>query len=54
MAEYNFKQTILWCKSHRVFLCISYKWMSGETVTELDFVLYKKTVRDIIYIANFD
>ena len=32
---------------HRICPCISNKQMFNVTVTELDFVFYKKTVRDI-------
>ena len=49
MAEYNFKfeQMNLWCKSHRICPCISNKQIFSVTVTELDFVFYNKTVKDI-------
>ena len=51
MAEYNFqtfKQMNLWCNSHRICLSISNKRVFSVTVTtELSFVFYNKTVRDI-------
>ena len=37
----------LQCTSHRICPCISNKQIFSVTVTELDFVFYNKTVKDI-------
>ena len=37
----------LWCNSHGICPCISNKQIFSVTVTELEFVFYNKTVKDI-------
>ena len=41
------KNEFLQCMSHRICPCVSNKQIFSVTVTELDFVFYNKTVRDI-------